>query len=364
MNLFLDAHVFDDAGQGSRTYLEGIFKEAIQNRKDINFVMAALDPKELQKEFGTLENVRYEKFAKQNKYYRLAIDIPNKIASGRIDVAHFTYISPLVKKCREIVALHDLLFLDMPQYFPTNYRLTKNYLFKRSARRADWITTLSEYSRESIVRHFGIKREKIIITPCGILDLFWEESKDETNIKEKYKLKDYILYVSRIEPRKNHIALLKAYVELGLWKRDIKLVLIGSPAITVREFDDYLNSLDAKVKSNIVFLKGLTAEEIQAFYSKSLLTVYPSLGEGFGIPPLEAAVCGAQVLCSNATAMRDFHFFGDMHFDPADLGALKEKMTYYINNPLPDTRRLAIRNTIKENYNWSASSELLFSQLH
>lgn len=361
MKIFLDAHVFDEAGQGSKTYLKGVFTEAIQHRRDINFVLAACDSEGLKTEFGPNPNCIYEKYRQRNKYYRLALDITAKIRRNQIDVAHFTYISPLLKTCSEIVALHDLLFLDMPHYFPVSYRLTKNYLFKRSARRADWVTTLSEYSKETIIRYYGIAEEKIIITPCGILDLYWAENMNDAGIKEKYKVKDYILYVSRIEPRKNHLSLLKAYVELALWKKEIQLVFIGSPAIPVNDFTSYYAPLDGSVKSKILFLQNLSSEEVRAFYKYSLLSVYPSLGEGFGIPPLEAAVCGSQVLCSNATAMREFTFFGDMHFNPNNLNELEEKMAYYIDHPLDAGERNRIKDTIKQNYSWKASAETLFS---
>ena len=259
MNVFLDAHVFDEAGQGSKTYLKGVFTEAIQHRRDINFVLTARDSDGLKSEFGSNLNVSYETYSSRNKFYRLALDITAKIRRNKIDVAHFTYISPVFKTCREILALHDLLFLDMPNYFPASYRLAKNYLFKRSAKRADWVTTLSEYSKETIIRFYGISEEKIIITPCGILDLYWAEDIDDVGIREKYNVRDYILYVSRIEPRKNHIALLRAYVELALWKKDIQLVFIGTPAIHVNEFSSFYDALDEKIKGKILFLQNLSS---------------------------------------------------------------------------------------------------------
>lgn len=360
MNVFLDAHVFDEPGQGSKTYLKGVFAEAIRDRRDINFVLASGNVNGLLQEFGLHPNCRFEKYASHNKYYRLALDISAKLKKNKIDAAHFTYISPLFKVCREMLALHDLLFIDMPEYFPASYRLTKNHLFKRSAKRADWVTTLSEYSKETIIRYYGIPEEKIIITPCGILDLYWEEVASDAGIKEKFKLKEYILYVSRIEPRKNHVALLRAYVDLALWKKGIQLVFIGTPAIPVKELTALYESLETTAKESILFLSNLTSEEVRAFYKNSLLSVYPSLGEGFGIPPLEAAACGAQVLCSNTTAMKEFTFFGDMHFSPNNLPELTEKIRHFIESPLDAASRNKIRETIKRNYSWKASAQTLF----
>jgi glycosyltransferase involved in cell wall biosynthesis len=363
MNLFLDAHLFDEPGQGSKTYLKGIFAEGIEQRRDIQFFLAACNQRELVREFGQHDNCSFETFSSSNKYIRLSWDIPSLIRKNKIDLAHFTYISPALKTCREVVALHDLLFLDMPEYFPASYRLVKNVLFKRSARRADLVTTLSNYSKETIVRYYGIDEKKIIITPCGIVDSYWTEESGDAGIREKFKVDNYIVYVSRIEPRKNHLALLRAYVDLALWKRDIQLVFIGSPAIAVPEFTALYESLEPYVKSKILFLQKLTDAEVKAFYRHSLLSVYPSLGEGFGIPPLEAAVCGAQVLCSKATAMEEFTFFGNMQFNPHDQKELNEKIQYYIDKPLDLQVRQKIKEIIRQMYSWKSSAQLLFDNV-
>jgi glycosyltransferase involved in cell wall biosynthesis len=363
MNLFLDAHLFDEPGQGSKTYLKGIFTEAIEQRRDIQFYLAACDRRELEKEFGKHDNCSFEALSSANKFVRLSWDIPTLIRKNKIDIAHFTYISPALKTCPEVVALHDLLFLDMPEYFPASYRLVKNFLFKRSARRAELVTTLSQYSRETIIRYYGIDEKKVIITPCGIVDSFWIEEDGDAGIRDKFKVDKYIVYVSRIEPRKNHLGLLRAYTELALWKKDIQLVFIGSPAIEVPQFTALYESLEPKVKSKILFLQKLTDAEVKAFYRHSLLSVYPSVGEGFGIPPLEAAVCGAQVLCSNATAMEEFTFFGDMQFNPHDQKELNEKISHYIDKPLALQARKKIKEIIRQSYSWKSSAALLFDKI-
>ena len=79
-----------------------------------------------------------------------------------IDYAHFQYVIPPIKKCKYIVTIHDVLFLDFPQYFPFLYRLKNNLLFKYSAKKSDIVLTVSQYSKERIEMHFNINDVKII----------------------------------------------------------------------------------------------------------------------------------------------------------------------------------------------------------
>ncbi|CAN5553405.1 glycosyltransferase family 1 protein [soil metagenome] len=360
--VFIDAHLFDGFGQGTKTYLSGLYASVFKKCPNIDFSMAAHETKGLENEFGSLNNVRYLPYKSKNKFSRLAVDIPRMIKGNGIDAAHFQYVSPLVKTCAEIVTIHDILFLDFPDYFPLSYRLVKSYLFKRSAKRADWVLTVSDYSRDALIRHYKLPAEKIIVTPNGVLDYFIKPE-IATQVVAKVPDQPFILYVSRFEPRKNQVGLLRVYCELGLWKRGIQLVFIGTPGVYSREFEQLYGGLGDSVKSNVLFYQDVPVADLKEFYKKSLLFVYPSFAEGFGIPPLEAAVCGANVLCSNATAMGEFVFFGQRLFDPSNAEEFKEKILYYIDNPPSPQERIETKNYIERKYSWSGSADIFISNI-
>jgi glycosyltransferase involved in cell wall biosynthesis len=360
--VFIDAHLFDGFGQGTKTYLSGLYTSVFGKCPDIDFSMAAHDTTGLENEFGSLNNVRYIPYQSVNKFARLAVDIPRIIKRNSIDAAHFQYVSPLVKSCAEIVTIHDLLFLDFPDYFPLSYRLVKSYLFKRSAKRADWVLTVSDYSRDALIRHYKLPPEKIIVTPNGVLDYFFRPDVAAPPVS-KFPDQPFILYVSRFEPRKNQTGLLRAYCELGLWKKGIQLVFIGTPGVYSREFEQLYGRLEDSVKSNVLFYQDVPVSDLKVFYKRSLLFVYPSFAEGFGIPPLEAAVCGANVLCSNATAMSEFVFFGQRLFDPANVEEFMEKILYYIDNPPTSQERIEMKDYIQRKYSWSGSAEVFISNV-
>lgn len=160
IKLLIDAHVFDGKYQGTRTYIQGIYSAMITH-KDIEFYFAAQNVSRLKSIFGIAENIHYIRLDATNSIWRLAWEYPRIIKKYKIDYAHFQYICPFIKCCKEIVTIHDLLFLDFPKYFPLSYRIKNRPLFMYSAKRADLLLTVSEYSRKEIKRHFKITEDRI-----------------------------------------------------------------------------------------------------------------------------------------------------------------------------------------------------------
>lgn len=355
MRLLVDAHVFDGKFQGTRTYLEGLYKEFIKH-EEIDFFFAAQDIENLCRIFGKHQNVHFVQLAPGGSIKRLALQWPKIIKKYNIDWAHYQYISPLCKCCKEIVTVHDLLFLDMPKFFPLSYRLKNSLFFYRSAKRADILLTVSSFSKEEIVRHFKIYPDKIRITPNSVLPI--NDSISLPNVKSQWKLDKYILTVGRYEPRKNMVLLMQAFSDLELHKKGYKLVMIGSPDISYSSFYDFINKADKDLKDAIVTAKA-SFTELVALYKQASLFVFPSLGEGFGIPPLEAIVYGCPVLCSRATAMSEFGLHEEMMFNPLDVEDLKVKM----QKSLFETPIKADKRMILQKFNWQDSADVLYTAL-
>lgn len=352
IKIFVDGHWFDDLYQSPCIFLKGLYKE-LQYDERFEIYIAAANVDQLKAVFDRSSNIKYVPYESKSKYYRLAFDVLKLIKKHKIDIAHYQYVSPLFKTTREIVTIHDILFKDFTNLFPWSYRTSKNFLFQRSAKRADLVTTVSKYSAEAIQKHYKIPSEKLVVIPNGISSEFFTEYPEGSlpDISQKYGLKNFILYVSRVEPRKNHIALLKAYVNLELWKQNIKLVLIGRTDIRIEAVETYLAQLPDTVKDNIVMLKDINFAELLSFYRQALIFVYPSIAEGFGIPPLEAASLKTPTLCSRTTSMADYSFFEDDLFDPYDPLELSEKIKRKLTND-DVQRRGEISDLIRKKYNW------------
>lgn len=343
INLFVDAHVFDGIPQGTVTYLSGIYSELIKDSR-FQLYVGSQDLK-LAKKILRSSNFIHIKYKSHSKLKRLLFSIPKALKENKIDYAHFQYISPLQKPCKYIVTIHDLLFLEFPEYFPLSYRIKNSILFYLSTKRADLVTTVSTYSKDSINRFFKIPLSRIEITPNAI-----EQSKEEFLSIKQLQDKKFILYVSRIEPRKNQALLIKLWKELNLYNRNIDLVLVGSEGVKDTQFQQQLNGLSEKEKAHFHWLSRMPISNLNWLYKNCELFVFPSSAEGFGIPPLEAANLGAKVLCSNTTAMKEFDFFDKYQFNPNNYNEFKEKLLFALNDT--DFNHELVVSTINSKYNW------------
>lgn len=363
MNFLVDTHCFDYAtSEGINTYLKGLYTALIPIAQNVDFYFASHNLNKLKIIFGSAPNVHYIQLTATNKIRRLLTEMPSIIHRHGIDYAHFQYTAPLIKNCKTIVTLHDILFKDYPQLFPLGYRLTKGILFELSARRADLLLTVSDYSRNRIALHYGIDKNRIYVTPNAVSEDFFHIDADLAHDFVKGKgIEKYILYVSRIEPRKNQIALLQAYHDLRLAEKGYDLVFIGRKTLPVPDFEKLLASLPNKEKQHIHIYNQVPYEELKLWYKATSLFVYPALAEGFGIPPIEAGAAGVPCVCSNQTAMGDFTFFGDNLIDVTNVETLKSAIINNLSSPAIDTNMVC--SAIKAKYNWKSIAENFYNLL-
>lgn len=359
LNIFVDCHVFDGAFQGSTSYLRGLYLELIQ-QENITFFLASNNPEDLQRIFGSPANVVYLKYRFKNKYLRLLIDIPSLVKKHHIDFAHFQYIVAPLKRCKYIVTTHDVMFLDFPEYFPKDFKMKNEFLFRWSAKQSEIVLTVSAYSKERIQAQFGL--QNVVITHNAVDDVFLiprQKVDAQAYIYKKFGVKDFFLFVSRFEPRKNHVTLLKVFAENQHYKTR-NLVFIGNEALECKEFDRYYRQLSAEVQSTIKILRRIDFNDLIFFTKAADLSVYPSLAEGFGIPPLESLACETPTICSNTTAMSDFDFLNGFLFDPTNESEMNDK----IHLALAHEDWSEAKEKMLAKYNWKKSAAAFLGALY
>ena len=135
-------------------------------------------------------------------------------------------------------------------------------------------------------------------------------------------------------------------------KRFIVLIFIGDKAITNHHYNSYYDSLDTSIQKKIKVLNKVNFDELLLLIRGANLSIYPSIAEGFGIPPLESVAAQVPTICSNTTAMSDFEFMGDCLFNPLDISDIKDKIHKGLNaNKVAEKKYF-----VQHNYNWAIAA--------
>lgn len=368
ISIFIDGHTFDKEFQGTHGFIKGLYSALAKNYNNLDFFAGAYDIENIRKELPFIPTANFLSYKKHRYgFSRMFTDIPRHIRKHHFDFAHFQYISPAMQSgCRYIVTLHDILFNEYPQAFPVTYRLARNYFFKKSIRNASIRTTVSAYSRSSISRHFNLPLETINLIPSSPEKDFGTKytAKEAADlISNKYGIQNFILYVSRIEPRKNQLLLLEKYLQLKLYDQKISLVFIGKQSLHDHAFEKLLQQALVQHPGLIYWLEQVSGEYIEAFYKSCRLFVYPSRAEGFGLPPLEAALCKVPVLCSKATAMNDYCFFEPFFFDPGNEIGFEEMLMSILHAPPTALQLERIAQQVLEKYAWEKTAAQFYQLL-
>jgi alpha-1,3-rhamnosyl/mannosyltransferase len=236
------------------------------------------------------------------------------------------YKMPLACPCPGVITIHDLLFLDYPptpRYGTVRYRLLFRLAATLMARRAAAVLTDSEWSRRQILQRFDLPAERVVVTPLGVSPRFRPVPPEIVlRVAAGYGLEgDYVLYVGNFRPHKNVAALLEAYAALpDALRARVSLALAGDPGTGAAPLR--AGAAARGLTQAVRFLGPIPDTDLPALYSGATLFCFPSLAEGFGLPPLEAMACGAPVLCSDAAALPEVVGEGASLVNTRDPGAL------------------------------------------
>lgn len=364
IRILVDAHVFDGMFQGSRTFLKGLYTKLSESDL-LEIYFAAHDIDNLERELRCIPgSVNVIKLKSSGRAQRMIFEIPSIISEYKIDYAHFQYIDSPLKRCKTIITIHDVLFLEFIEDFSWLYR-QKKFFFKLAASRANILTTDSKYSRYSISNHLNIPAQNIHIVQPGLDDMFFEELPEFSTIASREAVLSglgfdkYILYVSRIEPRKNHDLLVRAYINLELWKRGYHLVFVGKLSIDNPKLHSLYATLSKEALSFVHHYETVSHKLLMDLFRAATLFVYPTRAEGFGYPVLEAGALGVETLTSNSTCLSEFDFFRERFFSPDDLAELEDKIFAILMGNFAGPAMSDISKTIRHNFDWTTSAEVM-----
>jgi hypothetical protein len=269
--------------------------------------------------------------------------LPLNIAKEKIDVFLTPYIkAPFFLPSNMILIINDLIPLLFPEEFGLFKRLYFRFMSGRSARRAKRIITISENSKDDIVKFFRLLADKIMVVHLGVEERFRSPDIRKEEIRRKYALpQKFILYVGNLSPHKNVQGLIKSYAALPSDMREKYKLVMG-----VSKSDKYFSHIGKVIREmeliqDVVFTGFIEEKDLPAVYNMGSLFAFPSFYEGFGLPPLEAMACGCPVVSSNTSSMPEVLGDAALFFNPYHV----EEMSLAIKQMLEDDN---LRNKFRQ----------------
>jgi glycosyltransferase involved in cell wall biosynthesis len=328
----LDMHVVSGIFQGLRTHVIELFSRVVAISDDLDFVVLCdreTDVTAANDAFKS-ENVTFARLRFDNPILRLMVDIPRIQVEQRIDVMHVQYVGPIPSMSKVVVTIHDLLFETHPDYFRPMFRLRSKILMRRTAATAAHTFTVSEFSKHALLRYYGLTPSNVTVIHNGVdLERFTPGSTgSEVVLRRNLEPGNYVLTVGRLEPRKNHITLLRAWAALG--ESAPALVIAGQRDFGYGELMAFLAS--CPFANRIHLLENVSDAELPALYRNASMFVYPSYAEGFGMPPLEAMASGTPVVCSKATALPEVVGDAGLLVDPSSVAQIRGAMALLLED--------------------------------
>jgi glycosyltransferase involved in cell wall biosynthesis len=228
---------------------------------------------------------------------------PLLLRRSKADLFHGVHsVVPLATATRTVVTVHDLAFIRFTQTFRAYNRTYLDFATRLSVRRAARVLVVSEHTKREVVGMLGVPAERVIVTPNAVRDHFRPpEPAALAAFRVKKGLPErFVLYVGTLEPRKNLTTLLEAYAEVAR-THDVPLIVGGGKGWLYDAVFQRLEELG--LKERVQFAGYIEEEELPLWYAAATVFVFPSIYEGFGMPPLEAMACGTPVITSNSSSL-------------------------------------------------------------
>ena len=327
MRIAIDARKLRDYGIG--TYVRNLLRHLsrIDNTTDYVILCGEQDCKSIP-DIGP--NFRPVVDASGAYSVREQLSIPLDLRREGVDLFHAPhYVLPPLTPCKSVVTIHDCIHLRFPQYLPNRlgYAYARGSLWV-ATHRANRVLTVSEASKRDILRYFKVPPAKIDVIYNAIDERFGRmpEADEIARVRERYQLNDpFVLYAGNIKPHKNLERLIEAFHMLRRGGMEqVKLLIIGD------EISKYATLRRAvhkyKLHKHVRFFGFVPDKTLAVLYRLADVFVFPSLYEGFGLPPLEAMASGTPVITSNVSSLPEV--VGDAAFliDPYEPESIAEAM--------------------------------------
>lgn len=320
MRIGIDFHSAEREGSGNCTYIRNLVEALLKiDHDNIYFLYVTNISYPYYEQFKRIKNVHLCLIKPNNPFIRIPL-LGLKTLIDKIDVLHVQYIAPPFHRGKLVVTIHDISYLHFPECFRKFEQFYLKILIPINIKKADKILTVSEYSRKDIIRNYNVPSNKIRVTHDAVKPIFkpLKNLKKGNEILKHYKISDkFILFVGRIDARKNIPVLIKSFISLKQTEKiPHKLVIAGKEDFLPKQTLWDIELLQHR--KEIIFTGYLQEDYLPLFFNLAEVFVYPSLYEGFGLPCLEAMACGCPVISSNNSSIPEVVGDAGLLVNPCD----------------------------------------------
>jgi glycosyltransferase involved in cell wall biosynthesis len=332
MRFSVDAHAIGCQLTGTEVYIRHLLKEFSRLDDESELIAYVSGKAALPYVPGRIQT----RWVSRNPCKRLGLDLVSHLRRDRPDVLHVQYTGPVFSVAPLVVSVHDVSYLECPEYF-TRFRSAQLRLtVRRTVRRAARVLTPSEFSRRAILKHYKLDEDKVVVIPNAVSSRFRPIDRDVARaaVRRNFGIRGpIVLTVGDLQPRKNHLGLLRAFEEVLHAQPNLQheLVFVGKETWYSKEFHKAVQR--SSVKDRVHFTGFVEDQDLVQLYGASDLFVFPSFYEGFGLPILEAMACGRAVACSNTTAMPEVANASAILFDPRSTQEMARAMIDVLVDP-------------------------------
>ncbi|MBV9742297.1 MAG: glycosyltransferase family 4 protein [Acidobacteriia bacterium] len=316
MRYAVDAHAIGRHLTGNEVYVRSLLGALVTRSPNAEFI-AYVSSSDAVRALPSGIHLRH---VAANPFVRLGFDLSAKLLRDRPDLLHVQYTAPLACPVPVVVSVHDVSFLEHPEYFLRARAWQLQVTVRQTVRRAAKVLTGTEFSRASILRAYGeLDEDKVVAVPNAAAPEFRPISREAAAavIRERFGLAaPFLLSVGDLQPRKNHIGLILAFAELlrAYPQFPHHLVLAGKETWFAGRVHEAARQ--SGVAERIRFLGFVSDPDLLQLYNACDLFIFPSFYEGFGLPLLEAMACGRAVSCSSTSALPEVVDGAAILFDP------------------------------------------------
>ncbi len=370
MRIAVNLLPFREQLAGAGRYTKNILRELVARDADNEYIFFVSTRAAPHFEFDA-RNVSMQRVPlPASLFARIAYEqfvLPLELARANMDVLFTPSVAlPLVWRGKKVTVVYDMIaeHANVSKYAPAR-RVYVKWMSRYAARNSDAVITISENSRREISQYAQVPREKIFLAPPATNLQRVTDVVALRRVRDVYRLPEkFILYLGTLEPGKNLPRLVQAYAQLKHAHPELEqqLVLAGAPERGVREIENEIQRSDAVGLHLIGFVEE---QDLAALYSLADVLVYPSLYEGFGIPPLEAMACGTPVIVSNVSSLPEVlgtlwtGQVAGLLVDPYDTGAWANALARVLtDDALRENLRAAGLNRARE-FSWAQSAAVV-----